>query len=80
MSMSPLVSSRFLGPLHIAQCVRLDGSGALFRPAFCMTFRVRVRVRFVTINGIIIILYTKRWSGLVSFPDPTAYVGSGETG
>ena len=46
-----------------------NGSGALSRPTFCMTFRfrVRVRVRFVTIiyyilYGIIIVLCPKHWS------------------
>ena len=36
-------------------------SGALSGPAFRMTFRVRVR--FVTVDGVIIISCTKRWPG-----------------
>ena len=35
--------------------------GAVSGPAFCMT--LRVRVRFCAKYSVIIILYTKRWSG-----------------
>ena len=37
--------------------------GAVSGPAFCMTLRVRVRVRVCAKYGVIIILCTKRWSG-----------------